>query len=330
GGSGGGGGGGGTSFPGCGNNFCDLGENAGVCSIDCGPVCGDLICSHFESAGSCSVDCVGSCGNGLCDFFESALSCPADCAQHEPVVLSESRSDVLAVSPTDAGGVSELLRLFDWLDSSNVELALKSVRVKRYFVVQTLQWGTVVYKQTRVVLELTNISGVALKDVNVLEVLPVSGVDAMRIKSDFPFVRVTGGKAIMFLVPGLLSGQSVSLDYVIPFALSSVQQKGFGVPLSSFVVFSTPDVVSKFQCESSSDCQTDSTCTVSRCVKRLCYSIGLPDGESCAAGSVCRANACVAVFRPQAVQGLDPLLLVSLAVILLAVGGIGFEYFRKG
>jgi hypothetical protein len=312
----------------CGNGFCDGAENARSCSVDCGPVCGDQICSHFESSASCANDCVGSCGNRTCDVFESAFSCPADCAPYVPVVVSRSESTVSEVSPSGGSSLFFLIQTFDWLDPARVTRAAAAVSVRRRFVIETLSLGSVMYKQTRVILEVTNRSGGALTDVNILEILPSRGVDASRIRSDFPFVRIEGGKALLFVIPGILADQTVTLDYVVPGVLSAQTQEEFGAPFSSGVEPSTPQAVARLQCVSNADCGSDDACAVSRCVQNLCYALFLPDGESCGMGFVCRANACVRVIRPLPPQALDPLVVVSVVVIVLAVAGIGFEYLR--
>ncbi|MBS3062174.1 MAG: hypothetical protein J4215_06350, partial [Candidatus Diapherotrites archaeon] len=71
--------GGGSTSVSCGNNICEVDENASVCPLDCPNVCGDRACTHTENNFSCPFDCAIGCGNGICDARESKQTCPTDC-----------------------------------------------------------------------------------------------------------------------------------------------------------------------------------------------------------------------------------------------------------
>src|SRR3989344_5009243 len=49
--------GGGSTSVSCGNNICEVDENASVCPLDCPNVCGDRACTHTENNFSCPFDC---------------------------------------------------------------------------------------------------------------------------------------------------------------------------------------------------------------------------------------------------------------------------------
>jgi len=63
----------------CGDGFCDAGEDAINCTLDC--FCGDGVCDFTEDTVTCPADCTGgpACGDGICEFPEDATSCAADC-----------------------------------------------------------------------------------------------------------------------------------------------------------------------------------------------------------------------------------------------------------
>ncbi|MBS3060961.1 MAG: hypothetical protein J4215_00080, partial [Candidatus Diapherotrites archaeon] len=71
--------GGGSTSESCGNNICEVDENASVCSLDCPNVCGDRACTHTENNFSCPFDCAIGCGDGVCGQRESKFTCPTDC-----------------------------------------------------------------------------------------------------------------------------------------------------------------------------------------------------------------------------------------------------------
>src|SRR3989338_3913776 len=86
--------GGGSTSVSCGNNICEVDENASVCPLDCPNVCGDRACTHTENNFSCPFDCAIGCGNGICDVQETIQSCPRDCGGSIEIV------DVNVPSPT--------------------------------------------------------------------------------------------------------------------------------------------------------------------------------------------------------------------------------------
>ena len=87
--------GGGSTSVSCGNNICEVDENASVCPLDCPNVCGDRACTHTENNFSCPFDCAVGCGNGICDVQESDRTCPTDCGRQPGEIL-----DVTVPSPT--------------------------------------------------------------------------------------------------------------------------------------------------------------------------------------------------------------------------------------
>jgi hypothetical protein len=50
-----------TPYPVCGNQLCESGENALLCTVDCQPICGNAVCEPGENSCSCNSDCPGSC-----------------------------------------------------------------------------------------------------------------------------------------------------------------------------------------------------------------------------------------------------------------------------
>ena len=54
---------------GCGNGFCEAGENHASCPSDC---------CEPDAAG---LGCVAACGNGFCEAGEDHASCPGDCCE---------------------------------------------------------------------------------------------------------------------------------------------------------------------------------------------------------------------------------------------------------
>jgi len=309
----------------CGNNFCEKTESAITCPNDCPAWCGDRACTGTENNLSCPVDCALGCGNRVCEASESVISCPADCGGSE--VVSRRLIGETKVSPGNVSELSDLPGLFG-LSIQGVQSALGFVSVKRSVVVESIRTGGKVVEQSRVILELTNVSGSALKNVVVYEVLPEKFADLAR--SDIPFDRIAGSTAISFTVPGLLSQQTVVIEYVFPVALTSEDVLLFVYPFAVAATSSTDMEVRSNQCVLTSDCASSSACVASRCVKGSCYAIKFPDGEPCDVGSVCKAGVCIKVASSQnPMDESDPILWVSVAVIVLALGAIGYEYFKK-
>jgi len=83
-------------------------------------------------------------------------------------------------------------------------------------------------------------------------------------------------------------------------------------------------------CEKDVDCGVSTSCSIRRCIRNQCYGGQLPEGEPCDVGSVCKAGVCANVSQQlKPVSESDPILWVSISVIVLALGAIGFEYFKK-
>jgi hypothetical protein len=91
-----------------------------------------------------------------------------------------------------------------------------------------------------------------------------------------------------------------------------------------------PDTGAPRQCAKNPDCEDDNLCTANRCIKGTCYAIHYPDGEPCDVGSVCQNHACIKIAKPYIPPAqADPIFIVSVAVILLVLGAIAFEYLKK-
>ncbi|MBS3061044.1 MAG: trypsin inhibitor-like cysteine-rich domain-containing protein [Candidatus Diapherotrites archaeon] len=101
-------------------------------------------------------------------------------------------------------------------------------------------------------------------------------------------------------------------------------------PTGSQNPITVPLIPQNKACESDSDCGVSSACSISRCIQNQCYGGQLPEGEPCDIGSVCKQGVCSKISRQlEPVSESDPILWVSISVIVLALGAIGYEYFKK-
>ncbi|MDO8625340.1 MAG: hypothetical protein Q7R47_04625, partial [Candidatus Diapherotrites archaeon] len=83
-------------------------------------------------------------------------------------------------------------------------------------------------------------------------------------------------------------------------------------------------------CASNTDCKNDNLCVAARCIKGTCYAVSFPENEPCDVGSICRSNVCTKIaqlYTPP--TGIDPITLVSVVVIVMVLGVIAWEYFKK-
>jgi hypothetical protein len=91
-----------------------------------------------------------------------------------------------------------------------------------------------------------------------------------------------------------------------------------------------PNTGTPKQCSKNADCEDNNLCTANRCIKNICYAVYYPDGEPCDVGSVCQNHACIRITKPfTPPTQTDPVFIVSVVVILLVLGTIAFEYFKK-
>jgi hypothetical protein len=91
-----------------------------------------------------------------------------------------------------------------------------------------------------------------------------------------------------------------------------------------------PNTGTPKQCTKNSDCEDDNLCTANRCIKSTCYAVYYPDGEPCDIGSICQNHACIRITKPfTPPTQTDPVFIVSVVIILLVLGTIAFEYFKK-
>ncbi|GEM_PF-4471941 len=319
--------------PFCGNSLCESTESARTCPRDCLAVCGDRACTHTENSDICPVDCATGCGNRICEFSETSSSCPVDCGYEVPTVVQQSTLSATQNSPSSLSSAQSMLNTlgFNEAASTSASHALQFVSIRRSFVVQTVQVNTTVEYKTKVVLQVTNLTGTPLKNIQILEPVPSFVLsDFSGIESAFPFSVREELNAVVFEVPALFAHQTVEIEYVIDGELSEENAGFFQSPLALSLFETVLDDILRFQCEITADCQDDSQCTANQCIKGTCYSVDLPEGEPCDIGSVCRAGVCSVVSRAIAVpEGIDPVFAAAALLILVASGAIVYTYFKN-
>jgi len=270
----------------------------------------------------------------VCELNESETNCAADCSGGDGGTGDSGGNPLggVVVSPTDPGSIEDLLEDLGETDLNRVSQALRSVFVKRnFFVVSDLDSAGVLVERTRVVLEVSNVSGKNLKDIILIEPIPSSVLsDWTKLHSDYPYRVLDSIHGIEFLVPGLLVGQKIQLEYLIDGALSDAQVGQFKAPFSTSVTEASADEVSRVVCVQNSDCAGDNKCLANRCIKGVCFEIAFPENEPCDVGAVCKNRVCTQVTTPYAPEpGVDWIVVVSVVIILLTLVAIGAEYYKK-
>ncbi len=313
----------------CGNNLCDGTESAVTCPVDCAAVCGDRACTHTENRDVCPVDCAVGCGNRVCEAGEDVQSCAVDCA---PVtVLGEERLLAMQVSPLTAAGLESFLNSAGIIDLVGVNDALSRVSVKRFFVRQTVSDGVSEFVQTKVVLEITNLTEFPLKNIKLAERVPYLVLsDVSGVSSVFPFDSFSDSGAVVFTVPGLFANQTIELDYVLASGLSEAQAELFDLPFAFSVTDATVSEVEQTTCTVDSDCAQTDQCALNRCIRGSCFAVKFPEGEVCDIGAVCRSGVCTPAVTPyQFPFGVNWAEVLTIGLFLVVLGIIAREYFRK-
>lgn len=105
--------------PGCGDAFCDAGEDCSTCPQDCADCCGDGVCARSEDCATCAADCACAVGRsctaaGVCE----ADTCEGEGCGAPPRILTfnanvrrltEGAAVTFSAVVTDPDGIADLI-----------------------------------------------------------------------------------------------------------------------------------------------------------------------------------------------------------------------------